>query len=233
VPGDQLPLSIAGDVARRLPARIVPMQPTAGDAPFDDPDYLFEPWWPGVRAIALVEGGRLRLQAQGLADALDAVPELAGLASQVRADAVALDGMLLVLDPAGRPDATLLRRRLASAAGRERPGRAAFVASDLLWAGGVPLTRRPFRARRQRLEEVVVAGDRLAVAHAYPTDGTLVAEALLELGVEQMSARRLGSRYRAGAAGEAWLRLPVGGPPLREVPRRPALTLIQKLPLER
>jgi bifunctional non-homologous end joining protein LigD len=233
VPGDQLPLSIAGDVGRRLPARIVPMQPTPGEAPFDDPDYLFEPWWPGVRAIALVEGGRLRLQAQGLADALDAVPELAGLASQVLGDGVVLDGMLLVLDAAGRPDAALLRRRLASAAGRGRPGRAAFVASDLLWAGSVPLTRRPFRVRRQRLEEVVVAGDRLAVAHAYPTDGTLVAEALLELGVEQMSARKLAARYRSGTAGEAWLRLPVGGPPLREVPRRPALTLIQKLPFER
>jgi hypothetical protein len=48
-----------------------------------------------------------------------------------------------------------------------------------------------------------------------------------------MSARKLAARYRAGSAGETWLRLPVGGPPLREVPRRPALTLIQKLPLER
>ncbi len=209
------------------------MQPTLGAAPFDDPDYLFEPWWPGVRAIAFVEGGRLRLQAEGLADALDAVPEVAELGTQLRSDAVALDGMLLVLDAIGRPDAGLLRARLASADAPRRSGRAAFVASDLLWADGASLTRRPFRFRRQRLEEIVVAGRRMAVAHAYPGDGTLVAEALQELGVEHMSARRLAARYRSGAAGDGWLRLPVGGPPLQPVPRRPALTLIQKLPLER
>ena len=34
------------------------------DTPFDDPDYFFEPWWPGVRALALVERGQLRLQAE-------------------------------------------------------------------------------------------------------------------------------------------------------------------------
>ena len=38
---------------------------------FDDPDYFFEPWWPGIRALAWVEGGRLiRLRAAGMADAL-------------------------------------------------------------------------------------------------------------------------------------------------------------------
>ena len=55
VPGEQLGLPIEAPAAapERLPARIAPMQPTTGAAPFDDPAYLFEPWWPGVRAAGL------------------------------------------------------------------------------------------------------------------------------------------------------------------------------------
>jgi ATP-dependent DNA ligase len=232
-PAEQLPLEIGGE-PRRLPARIVPMQPTPVAEPFDDPAYLFEPAWPGVRCLAFVERGELRLQAEGLADALRAAPELTALPGQLRFDGVVLDGMLLVLDADGRPDAALLRRRLGGggdAHAARRAGRAAFVASDLLWSEGQPLTRRPFRARRQRLEETLMDGAGVAVAHAYPSDGRLVAEALRELGVEQLFARRLDARYRAGRAGDAWLRAPVVSSEPVEVPR-PALALIQKLPLE-
>ena len=65
--------------------RVVPMQPTQVDAPFDDPAYFFEPWWPGVRAFAWIDGGRLvRLQAEGMADATAAFPELAELLEPAR-----------------------------------------------------------------------------------------------------------------------------------------------------
>jgi ATP-dependent DNA ligase len=233
VPADQLPLSIPGELPRRLPERIRPMQPTAVDAPFDDAEYLFEPWWPGVRALAFVERGGLRLQAEGLADALEAAPELRPLPSQLLSDGVVLDGMLLVLDRRGRPDAGLRRRRLAAPRALHRPGRAAFVASDLLWVDGASIARRPFRARRERLEQIVADGDVVAAAHAYPGEGTLVAEALRELEVDVLSARRFGARYRSGAAGDAWLRAPVSGALHRAAGRRPTLTLIQRLPFER
>jgi len=136
VPGDQLDLSIPTvPGGSRLPARIAPMQATPGVGPFDDPAYLFEPWWPGVRALAWVEGGRLvRLQAQGLADAFTAFAELADeLPDRLMADAVVLDGWLLVLDEGGWLDTGLLRRRLGGDAHAGRPG---FVASDLLWSEG-------------------------------------------------------------------------------------------------
>ena len=78
MPEDQLDLSIpAGAGGDRLPDRIAPMQATPGVTPFDDPAYLFEPWWPGVRALAWIDGGRLvRLRAEGLADAMTAFSEL-------------------------------------------------------------------------------------------------------------------------------------------------------------
>jgi bifunctional non-homologous end joining protein LigD len=201
------------------------MEASPRDAAFDDPGYLFEPWWPGARAVALAERGDLQLQVAGLSDALAAFPELRDLPAQLAEDGVVLDGTLLVLDDAGRPDAELLRRRLAGAG---RPGRPAYVASDLLWAGGEPVTRRSFRTRRRWLEAILEPGDRVTVGRAYVADGTLVAEALATLGIDGLSARQLSARYRSGPAGLAWFRAPI----VPADPRpRPTLALILRLPL--
>ena len=102
------------------------------------------------------------------------------------------------------------------------------MASDLLWAGGEPVTRRSFRVRRRWLEALLQAGDRAVAGHGYVGDGTLVAEALASLGIDGLSARQLSSRYRAGPAGAAWLRAPI----IPAQPRiRPTLALILRLPL--
>lgn len=227
MPGEQLdlPISTAGG-GGRLPGRISPMQPTEGVAPFDHPGYLFEPWWPGIRAQAWVEGGRLvRLRAEGLADALVAFGELSEeLPERLIEDGVLLDGWLLALDEGGWLDTDLLRRRLS---GDRSAGRPAYVASDLLWTGGDDWQRRPFSARRKRLEATLRDGDRCVVSHALLGEGTLLAEALARFGLGAISARRLDARYRTGSAGEAWLRIPVAPVARTE---RPRLALIQRLP---
>jgi ATP-dependent DNA ligase len=203
------------------------MQPSQGVAPFDDPAYLFEAWWPGVRAQAWVEAGSLaRLRAEGLADAITAFAELSDeLPERLMEDGVLLDGWLLALDGGGWLDIELLRRRLG---GDRSAGRPAFVASDLLWAGGEDQQRRVFSARRKRLESILLDGDRCVVSHALRGEGTLLAEALARFGLSAISARRLDARYRSGNAGDAWLRVPIA-PALRT--ERPRLALIQRLPL--
>lgn len=228
MPEDQLDLSIPTERGPGLPDRVPIMQPSAGPAPFDDPDYLFEPWWPGVRAQVWVESGRLvRLQAEGMADALAGFGELASeLPGRLMEDGVVLDGWLLALDEGGWLDPELLRRRVA---GDRRSGRPGFVASDLLWSGGVAWHRRAFEARRRRLESVLLDGDRCVVSHALRGEGTLLAEALGRFGLEGLSARHLRARHRRGPAGDAWLRLPIRPEPPLE---RARLALIQRLPLE-
>ena len=199
------------------------------DAPFDDPDYFFEPWWPGARALAFIESGDLRMQVSGLSDPIAAFPELRDLPEQVLGDGVVLDGTLLVLDQEGRPDAELLRARLTGEAGAgQLAGRPAYVASDLVLSEGISWARRPFAARRDRLTAVLPAGDRVIVGRGYVQEGTLVAEALAGLGIDGLSARCLSSRYRSGPGGNAWLRAPVIPPEPRP---RPTLALILRLPL--
>jgi bifunctional non-homologous end joining protein LigD len=228
VPGEQLDLPIWTEPGEALPARLAPMQPAAGAGPFDDPAYLFEPWWPGVRALAWIQGGRLvRLQVEGIADALAAFAELGDeLPERLVEDGVVLDGWLLALDEGGWLDTDLLRRRLAGEPGAGRPG---FVACDLLWSSGAPWHAKRFTTRRAQLTAVLRDGDRCVVSHALVGEGTLLAEALARFGLTGISARRLDARYRFGAAGDGWLRLPIE-PAVRA--ERPRLALIQRLPLD-
>jgi bifunctional non-homologous end joining protein LigD len=214
-------------VPHALPRRLQPMQPVHGQAPFDDPAAFFEPWWPGARMLAFVEAGRLRLQTEHLSDPLTAFPELATIRDQVSGDGVIVDGTLLVLDDDGRPDAELLRRRLGE--GGTGAGEAAFVASDLVYDGGISIAARPFIERRERLADRLRDGDLCVVGRGLRGEGTTLAAAAASMGLDAISARRLEGRYRPGDATEDWQRLPVVETPARET--RPLLTLIQRLPL--
>jgi len=229
-PGDPLPLEFAA-AGSRLPERIVPMRPTDGAGPFDDPRYFFEPWWPGIRAFVLVEDGRVRLRAEALADPLPVFPELVGVADLVRADGVVLDATLMVLDARGRPSRALLDRRLAGATDQpagDLPGTAALVAGDLLYLDGASLADRPFGERRGELAALLEPSPWCLAGRGFVGDGTTVAEALGALGFRALSARRLDARLRIGPAGDSWYRVPVVAEP-RELP--PLLAVFRRLPL--
>lgn len=204
------------------------MSATAGAPPFDDEGYFFEPWWPGARAFAFADGGRLRLQIDHLADPLSTFPELEVIGTQLAADGVVLDGTLLVLDDEGRPDTELLRRRLADPAARG--GEAAFVASDLLWVGGEELSERPFQERHARLGDVLRDGRLCVVTRGLRGEGVTLAEAVASMGLSAVSARRLAGGYHGGDAGDDWLRLPVIETPAPVT--RPLLVLLNRLPLD-
>lgn len=207
------------------------MMPSEGTAPFDDPAYFFEPWWPGARVLAVVAGGTLRLEAAELVDVLRAFPELAALPGELAAAEVVLDGTVLVLDRRARPDPALLRRRLADP--RVRTGRPAFVATDLLAVGGRTIVRRPFSERRERLEAILATTDWCTTSRGYPGEGRTMARAAELLGFRALSARRLDAPYRAGPAGDAWLRVPLGPDHALEERRLPPIIAVfRRLPLE-
>jgi ATP-dependent DNA ligase len=214
------------------PRGVRPMWPTAGAAPFDDPAYLFEPWWPGIHAFVIVGGGAVRLEADALADPGPAFPELAEVAGLVRSDRAVLDATILVLDARARPSADLLRRRLAGQwrdGVGPRPGRAALVATDLLWLGDRSIARRPFGERRGELAALLRPSPWCLAGHGFVGEGIAVARALGELGFHWVSAHRLDAPYHAGPAGDAWFRIPIEEPAARRPP--PFLAVARRLGL--
>ena len=240
-PGEQLPLEFE-PTGSRLPERVTPMRPTDGEGPFDDAGYFFEPWWPGIRALVLVERGSVRLRAEALGDPTAAFPELAGVAQLVRGDGVIMDATLMVLDARGRPSRTLLERRLrggttgsaaqegsaALAGSGALAGSAALVASDLLYLEGTSLAARAFGERRGELAALLAPSPWCLAGRGFVGDGTTVADALGALGFRALSARRLSAPLRAGPGGDAWYRVPVVAAP-REMP--PLLAVFRRLPL--
>jgi bifunctional non-homologous end joining protein LigD len=199
----------------------------AGEAPFDDEGWFFEPWWPGASALAYIEDGLVRLQTEHLADADLAFPELATIGPQFSADGLIIGGTVLVLDQDGRPDAELLRKRLAQPA--SQIGEPAFVAAEVLHSAGQSLVGHPFAQRRARLADQLDDGDRCVISRGLRGEGTTLAAAVSALGLGEISARRLSARYRPGRSSDDWLRLPIR--PAPTVPTRPLLTLLQRLPL--
>jgi len=210
-----------------LPDRFRPMLPASGDRAFDDPDWFFEPWWPGASALAWIEDGRVRLQTEHLADPLEAFPELASIADRFVDDALIVEGWLLVLDDDGRPDAELLRSRLAGHS--ELAGSPALVASDLLYASGQSQLELPFEERRARLGRVLSDGETCVISRGLRAEGETLAEAVRSMGLTEISARDVNGHYRPGTSSELWLRIPLTES--EPAPTRPLLALLQRLPL--
>ena len=191
-----------------LPRAVPPMRPERLPEPFDSPDYAFEPLYDGLRTLAFVEDGRLRLQSERLRDVTALWPELWALPDHVGGDGVALDGEIVMVDGEGRPRFDLLSARLgglpARPAGRRRPPAIRYVARDLLYAGGRPLLGRPWEERRRALEEAVRPGGPVEVAPVLPGEGVRLFEIARAGGLPGVAARYRWGPYLPGRASACW-----------------------------
>ena len=82
-------------------------------APFDSEQHLFEIKWDGIRCLAFIGGGRLRLQSRQLTEITSQFPELNGLMRLP--PGTVLDGELVDLRGVGRltPERDVARRSRA------------------------------------------------------------------------------------------------------------------------
>ena len=137
-----------------LPQLIRPMLASLRhEVPSDDDAYGWELKWDGLRAIAYVSGGKVRLVSRNDKDMAASYPELAVLAERVSAPVI-LDGEIVALR-GGRPNFGLLQSRMHVLRPQEALIRAAPVqiyVFDLLHHGTDSLLDRPYTERRARLE---------------------------------------------------------------------------------
>jgi bifunctional non-homologous end joining protein LigD len=184
------------------------MLATTGELP-GGPGWAYEFKWDGVRALAVLSGGRARLYARSGAEITSAYPELEGL-GEVLGDAL-LDGEVVALDEAGRPSFTALAERMHV---RER-GRAARLAAslpvtymifDLLRLDGIELFGQAYSARRRLLDQLELAGGRWLVPPSF-ADGPATEAAAREYDLEGVVAKRLDSVYRPGARSMDWIKM--------------------------
>ena len=103
---------VAGPVAG-VPEDLLPMLAAIGDLPrADDLRWGYEFKWDGVRALAHVRVGAVRLRARSGNDVTATYPELHRLPEVLSGHDAVVDGEVVALDPAGRPDFGLLQGRM-------------------------------------------------------------------------------------------------------------------------
>jgi bifunctional non-homologous end joining protein LigD len=165
------------------------------------PEWMFEVKWDGLRLLADVDERRLRLLDGAGSDVTGVFPELAG-AARLAPD-VLLDGVVVVLAD-GVPNSAALAARL-----RGEPGRATYLAFDVLRLYGVPLLDRPLDQRRATLERLPFDPSPGAAVTRSPvyTDGPALLAATAQRGLPGLVAKRRESVYRPGSRCRDWLRV--------------------------
>ena len=200
-----------GESLAALPRDLAPMRPRLAANAFNSPDHLFELKWDGIRALATMDRGRLRLADRSGGDLLPLVPELAELPVP---DGALLDGEIVVCDARGRPSYDLLTGRSLRARGPLPPGPKAtkrgrgpvFVAFDLLYEDHRPLLTRTLEERRRRLSALGLHSRSLAVPEHLAEDGEPFLDVVAEYGLEGIVAKRRDSRYVPGTRSADWLK---------------------------
>jgi bifunctional non-homologous end joining protein LigD len=194
------------------PESLVPMMARAGELPRDEDQWSFEVKWDGVRAIAYVQPGRLRLESRNLNEITDAYPEVRGLLLNTGMHELVLDGEIVAFDENGRPSFERLQRRMHVTAPTAVRRLAAshpvvYAIFDLLYLDGHSLMGLPYTERRRRLESLELGGSAWRVPAAHPGEGARLLAATGTQGLEGIVAKRLDSRYEPGRRTGAWLKV--------------------------
>lgn len=194
------------------PPDLDPMLATLTSEAFDDAEWVFEPKWDGIRALAVC-GEETHLISRNDKDITVAYPELHDLHRQVVALDAVIDGEIVAFD-GGVPSFQRLQQRmhLRDQARIEQVSKqipVVFMVFDIIFLDGSDLTGRPLDERRRLLEDVIVASDQIQVSPATEGTGIALYRAAESQGLEGIMAKRKSSTYRPGARSRDWLKVKV------------------------
>jgi bifunctional non-homologous end joining protein LigD len=197
---------------RPVPVGVTPMWATPGEIPADlgvDGGWAVEPCWNGIRALVTDDTGRVLVTDGRARDVSLRFPEVRRIGRALGHRELILDGVIVPIDPDGgvrRDRAGLARRmRIRSDSGARNAARTApvvFMAVDVLWVDGRPITALPWELRRRQLDDLRLAGPGWSTSPLLDADEAF---AVLDDG-PGVVAKRTDSTYAPGTTTEAWIR---------------------------
>jgi bifunctional non-homologous end joining protein LigD len=196
-----------------MPERIEPMMAKLGSAiPKPDTAWGFEFKWDGIRALAYVEGGRVRLVSRSGEDITPRYPEIHAMGRAIGSREVILDGEVVALDDKGRPSFEQIQQRmgLTSESQVRRKMKlvpVTYMVFDLLWQDGHALMPQPYTERRRMLADLNLAGDSWLTPPHEEGGGQAMLEASAKAGLEGVMAKKLSSPYEPGRRSGAWVKV--------------------------
>ena len=191
-----------------MPRLIKPMLASLRhEFPADEEDYGWELKWDGLRAVAYVSGGAVRLVSRNEKEMAGSYPELAVLAGRVGAPVI-LDGEIVVLHDE-RPDFGLLQSRMHVL----RPDDTLvadvpvhYNVFDVLYQGQDVLTGRPYTERRARLEDLGLDSGPFRTPPWHRGGGDKVLAESITKGLEGVVGKPLSSAYHPGQRRD-WIKI--------------------------
>jgi bifunctional non-homologous end joining protein LigD len=190
---------ISVGVKDRIPFKARPMLATLVGAPFDEPGWVYEEKYDGIRILAYKEGSHITLLSRNDKDRTASFPTIARAIGGLRPTTLLLDGEVIALDRHKISRFQLLQRRI---------GRAHYATFDCLDASGRDLRQEPLSIRRAQLERSVHEGDGLILSRRLGADGIDAFRVARERGYEGLVAKRLASVYTEGHSRE-WRKIKV------------------------
>ena len=175
--------------------------------PADEEDYGWELKWDGLRAVAYVSGGAVRLVSRNEKEMAGSYPELAVLARCVGASVI-LDGEIVALHDE-RPDFGLLQSRMHVL----RPDDTLvadvpvhYYVFDVLYQGQDVLIGRPYTERRARLEDLGLDSGPFRTPPWHRGGGDKVLAESITKGLEGVVGKPLSSAYHPGQRRD-WIKI--------------------------
>lgn len=208
---EDLDESIKGGRRAAFPKDFSPMLATLADEPFSKEGWFFEPKLDGVRVLAYVKDGNVRLSSRRGLDLTHNYPSVTQSMSNLEGKFV-FDGEVVALDENGRPSFQYLQQssgRLKSF-GDNRDGttsRLMYYVFDVLFANGKDLTDLPLVQRKKILTLALPPSTTVKIVDSLGSDGTVAFGACLEHGLEGIIAKKEGSTYEVGKRTRSWLKI--------------------------
>lgn len=198
----------------RMPDRIAPMMAVLSElpAPAEDDKWAYETKWDGARAVALIDGGRIRLISRNDRDITVSYPELRELGERVGSRRLILDGEIVAFGTDGRPSFARLQKRMhvdrpAEARRLSQSDPVVYLLFDLLYLDGSQTIELPYSERRRLLADLELTGPSWQTPPHYVGGGAEVLRANAELGMEGIVAKRVTSRYQPGRRSPDWRKI--------------------------
>lgn len=192
-------------VRATLPKWVEPMLAVLTDEPFSDRAWIFEPKLDGIRCLAFIQAGRVRLLSRNRKVLDDAYPEVVSALEALGHDAV-LDGEIVALERGVSSFQRLQQRSgLRGSEAAASRVRVHYYVFDITHLDGRDLRPRPLIERKAVLRSLVPRSGPIRVTSVRRGAGEAAYEAACRRGLEGIIAKRAAAPYRGGRTGD-WLK---------------------------
>jgi bifunctional non-homologous end joining protein LigD len=196
-----------GYMGQDVPMR--PMLASRGTSVPTGSGWVHEVKWDGMRVLAEVRDGRVRLFSRNENDVTVSFPELAGLADL--GHDLLLDGEVVALADGIPTFAALADRMHVTSARRAeqlmRSNPVTLIVFDVLRLDDRDVTGEPWEVRRKLLEMLGIDDRRFQLSVIYD-DGAALFEATKQQGLEGVVSKKRSSRYYPGRRTSEWVKFP-------------------------